>query len=298
MPRFQKILVPTDFSPYSLRALPYAADLARVNHGRIVLAHFARSRDLPEATRKGLEAIRAGLADLDHDVIVEASDPVKGIVDVAQREGVDLIVMATHGRTGLARALMGSTAEAVVRHALCPVMVMRPDATSVAPSEPLQVRRILAPTDFSPVSLGALDFAAELARAYDAVLDLLTVVDETAYAAGSFLDRPDETDLEKSTVVLLHQRLKTIGQALGVRYGATVAFGVPREAIVAAARDHGADLAVLATHGRTGLSRLVMGSTAEGVVRYATCPVVTLRSRTAPMLERLLESTQLSEQGT
>lgn len=149
---FRTILVPTDFSSCARRAVDYAADLARESNARVVLHHATElplgvqgnERIHPEGAHEAVRvdeyaraAARAHLEDeaerIGGDVRVvtraELGSTVQSILQAAEELGADLIVMGTHGRTGLRRGLMGSVAERVVRSAPCPVLTLRLDET-------------------------------------------------------------------------------------------------------------------------------------------------------------------------
>lgn len=134
-----KILFATDFSTVSDQALNYAAALARDNRAKLIITHVAElpkaygagemyygvpEPDLDELSRM-LQAVIPKNPPVDHEYRLVKGDPAREIVDLAQREKVDLIVMSTHGRTGLNRMLMGSVAEAVIRHAPCAVLALK-----------------------------------------------------------------------------------------------------------------------------------------------------------------------------
>ncbi len=135
------------------------------------------------------------------------------------------------------------------------------------------IKRILVPVDFSPASLAGLQYAIELGKPFDAVVTILFVV-EPLYSAGDMgllLEEGQRRGREE--LDRLEQRLKK----RGVECRAMVQIGTPYQVIADAAVRQKADLIVMATHGRTGLSHLVMGSVAERVVRTARCPVLTVR---------------------
>ena len=132
------ILCPTDFSPPSIEALVQAASLARRFGGRLIIVHVEKPPpfydDLPpvEEQLRYRDELLACLHEVavperdvpfDHKLLV--GDPAAAIVRLAKEEKVDLIVMGTHGRSGLSRALLGSVAEAVVRRAPCPVLMVK-----------------------------------------------------------------------------------------------------------------------------------------------------------------------------
>ena len=142
------ILLPTDFSECARRAVPVAANLARLLHAHVICLHVvepvvppagwapmagtpavADLGELPdEPAREELPAFSRGeeFEGLDVEDVVAHGEPAAEIVRVARERGVGLIVISSHGRTGLGRILFGSTAESVVRHAHCPVLVVKP----------------------------------------------------------------------------------------------------------------------------------------------------------------------------
>lgn len=146
----------------------------------------------------------------------------------------------------------------------------------------MKIRRILVPVDFSATSLRALDRAIDFGRPFDAELLILFVVEPVFYAGLADLDGTSD-----NLQALLRSQQRAGGQELArlaaqlkkrrVRFRTRVAIGQPWVVIVDEAKKSKAALIVMATHGRTGLSHLFMGSVAEKVVRSATCPVLTLR---------------------
>jgi nucleotide-binding universal stress UspA family protein len=141
------ILFPTDFSGPSLAAFPVACALARDCVARLIVLHVAlppvgnevlEVRKEPEEYYEGLWAALRALKVPAQNVCVEhqlgEGDPARVIVDVAQDTGAGLIVMSTHGRTGLGRLLMGSVAEQVLRNALCPVLTVKTPLLEIPPA--------------------------------------------------------------------------------------------------------------------------------------------------------------------
>ncbi len=147
-PRLHKILLPTDFSGCANYALPYAAEIARATKATIVCVHVVEpvvpavgytglaepmpiadiSEQLEDSAERQLPQLAEceACAGLNVEEIIVHGDAAAEIVRVAAEEKVDLIVISSHGRTGLGRMIFGSTAEAVVRHANCPVLVVKP----------------------------------------------------------------------------------------------------------------------------------------------------------------------------
>jgi len=179
------ILVPVDLSPASLRPLAWAKFLARRSSGKIHLGHVyefafpisaatpplpASAGEIEERLRDHLEALarKAGLRDATLHLREGQASPE--ICDLAEELRADLMVISTHGRTGWDRALLGSTAERIVRHAPCPVLVTR------RRQKPVQLRQIAVPVDFSDCASQGLRYAVDLAQSFGAKLTLLNIV--------------------------------------------------------------------------------------------------------------------------
>jgi universal stress protein A len=144
----------------------------------------------------------------------------------------------------------------------------------------MEIRRILAPTDFSELSKQGLQSALELAEAFGAKLLLLYVVEPPPYPVEgivpSHLGATMLDDLERQATNDLAQMLSET-QASNMDVARRVVVGIPYRKIIDVAEEEKIDLIVMTTHGRTGLSHLVMGSVAEKIVRTAPCPVLTIR---------------------
>lgn len=135
--QLKRILVPVDFSDCSTKALQYAIPLARQFGAELTLLYMLQSYPvvtdaLPvpvesiEDAQRDIEELRAKIGDdIPSRALARVGDPHVGIIDTAKELNIDLIILSTHGRTGLERVLLGSTAEKVVRHAGCPVLVVR-----------------------------------------------------------------------------------------------------------------------------------------------------------------------------
>ncbi|MDX1530735.1 MAG: universal stress protein, partial [Rhodothermales bacterium] len=190
MLQIQTLLFPTDLSACAERAFAHASHLAQASGARVHALHvrppgtpaLQSGTLLPLSLADVADDLRlpeggAGSSGPDAADVVEAQvereNEVEAILDYARAHEADLIVMGTHGRRGLDRALAGSVAERVVREASCPVLTVRhcPEAA---------VHRVLVPTDFSGRAREAAAYAVELAKAYGARLELLHVVEEAA----------------------------------------------------------------------------------------------------------------------
>lgn len=289
---FKKILCPIDFSPGADRALRLAVRLAGESGAQLVIAHAwyippsAYSIEAPFPTflidqlvddaRKGLaaalhDATAAGVKQVSTTLLEGL--PWSSITRELETADFDLCVVGTHGRTGLARVVLGSVAEKVVRHARCSVMTVRPDG------ELLPFRHALVPTDFSEYGQRAVDLAAELVPPTGTITVFHAVELPVAYTNEfPFADIVRELDLEalaaidKTLVTLRKQTTATVRSAVRVGYPGG-------EILQALDDDRTIDLVVIGSHGRTGLSRALLGSVAEKIVRHARCPVLVARKR-------------------
>jgi nucleotide-binding universal stress UspA family protein len=200
------------------------------------------------------------------------------ITSYAEEEAVDLIVMGTHGRRGLRRLALGSVAEEVVREAPCAVMTVREETRP----KPQAIDRMLVPVDFSDVTTTLAERATALAAAYDAAVDLVHVVEPmpSVTTMGEGWVGPE---LIPQLVDQAGKELERLAEAVGaeVPVATHVSQGPPASAILDTAADRESDLIAMASHGRTGLERVMLGSVTARVVRRAECPVVTLRAAKA-----------------
>jgi len=293
--RFKSLLVPTDFSKCSLVAVKYADQLAGANDGSIDLLNVLDPERIPEGLRmphadwealmvrnafRSLEQIaREQIADLTpvHSE-VRIGSSYGEICAAAEHHNADLIVIGTHGRVGLKRLFLGSTAELVVRHAPCSVLTVH--ELDANPSGEWMPKRILVPVDFSHCSNEAIRAAISLARQFQASLNLVHVI-PAHYANGEY-DSVNytllETELREAAQKDLADLTRTIA-AEGLKVGSQILLGRQGTQIIETAQAHKSDLIIISTHGRTGLKNVLLGSVTEQVVRHATCPVLTLRGQ-------------------
>jgi nucleotide-binding universal stress UspA family protein len=228
--------------------------------------------------RAYLQAQAAGLQKNGCTVAVEVrSGPVADtILAFAEASAADLIAMSTHGRGGLSRAVMGSVADRVVRSGRLPVLVRR--AAEGAPRG-FNLRRLLVPVDSTPLAEEALVHAQRLAAACDAEVLLLYVWDNMGYQLGSFPEnelgakKQEEHAAAKFYIIETTHRL----QKQGVRARWKLLSGPISQCIVDTAHSSGADLVVMATHGLTGISRMVEGSISDEVLHATQVPLLLVR---------------------
>ena len=200
-------------------------------------------------------------------------------MNYAREQEVDLVVMGTHGRTGLSHFLLGSVAEKVIRHVSCPVITLRYDHGDLEAVK--DIKRIVVPIDFSAYSKQALGYAVTLAKAFQATLELLHVIEDQVHPAyyvtgdtSIFNIIPDlrERSIDAMKEFVEREIPKQIEHTFHVREGRT------HSEIIKFAEEQNADLIAIATHGLSGLDYLLLGSTTEKVVRKAKTPVLSVRA--------------------
>lgn len=294
MSTFRTILFAADFSERSRSPYRVACSLARHSQGRLIVLHAvvpvlfgepsgpegtpALPVFFPTDTPTHRAELTAQLRQfyppcpsvaIEHHV--RDGDAAEELLRAAHEIGAELIVLGTHGRSGLDRLLAGSVAETVLRRAECPVLAYRTRAVA-AEEEPEtdKLRLVLHPTDFSEAAKPALQVARSLAQDEGAMLLLLRVVPPNHSA-----------DLEHDWEALQETRSHLVGGGPGGSSPVEVRLveGDPAAEIQRTAGEVGAGLIVMGTHGRTGLPRLLMGSVAETVVREAACPTLVVKAR-------------------
>lgn len=268
----RRILFPTDYAPCADRAFAHASFLAGRLGAELHVLHVDPVTG-PATARAFTYEVPDGVARV--DVTVRASSPAQAIVRAARE--ADLVVMGTHGRRGVQRVALGSTAEQVLRGADCPVLAVGIDAKRTTP---MSVERILVPVDFSDSSGPALAIAGALAGFYHARVDAL----HAAYLP----DLPDIYGLGlqfSATYPAIVSRSREALRSLLARFvdaphrgHATIQVSPPVPTILEAAEGDEVGLVVMPTHGRTGLERLAQGSVAAAVLRRAPCAVLALPS--------------------
>lgn len=297
------ILVSTDFSAPAAEAENLAANLARQSGARLILLHVIADSDyvvgevlgvtggIAERFRAQARAAMQGALEERLAALRATGVEVEGlladgragdcIVETAKLRAADLIVLSTHGRRGWRRMLLGSVAERVVRQASCPVLTVHAHAKAAG-------GKIVVPTDFSPPAAKALQYAEHFARLSGAALTLVHIFEVGAVGPGLPGDPAFEFsgpevqaayDTAREEIWKRLQSLAAEVTARGVRAEPLLLHGNPAEQIASAAEHQHASLIVVSTHGWSGWRHFVLGSTAEAVVRLATCPVLVVREQ-------------------
>lgn len=276
----KNILFATDFSPASEAVLPYARAMARSYDAQLVIAHVVAPGVIPveppvvvnmvDLAEREMEQLQLSeqLDGIRHKEVV-SEGPVWVVIErLMEEHDIDLIIVGTHGRTGLKKLILGSTAEEIFRQAPCPVLTVGPEVTAQQRRSP-EIRNILFATDFSEDCPGSLKQALTMAQQTNARLLMLTVA-----------ERPAPTDPE---VVIngLHEKLASLVPPGTAQIETLVEFGRPAERILDVAQQFNVDMIVLGAHRPAMLTNRFM-DIAYKVACEAPCPVLTCNALVQP----------------
>lgn len=301
MVQIERLLVPTDFSEASSHALPHALEIARKFKAEVIMIHVRTpfpgssgqpeheffdgakyeayvERELEERSKEAGPEIQIRTA-VKHNI-----SAASGILEFAQENDMDMVVMGTHGGSALAHFFLGSVAEKVVRYSPVPVLTVAPSRSDYR--QDAVYKRILVPFDFSKHSRDAAKSAKLISDRYGARLQVVYVIEQEvlpghhrAWKESVSRDAPElAAEAEKALVDGLGEAgIHDVEVCVEVGTGD----GKAHTSIVRFAKDHEADLIVMGTHGLSGFERMLLGSTTERVVRIAPCPVLTLHLHNA-----------------
>ncbi len=280
------VLMATDFSRYSNLALNFGLELAHdyqaqayvvsvIPTDEILLAGPDAYIAAKDATRRDLLELKAELArkcsyveGKDYHLYMLEGAVADAILNFAGQRQIDLIVVATHGRSGLGKMLMGSVAEKVFRQSPVPVLTLGPRVNQAGYRKML--RNILVPVDFTAASERAVRYAAALARERQASLTALHVL-----SSAEMKKVPDRARVEQGIKTKLADLLGR--EADGIPHTIRIETGRIQTAILETADKIGADLLVMGVRPWTGILDRLMWPHAYEVVRESPCPVVTVR---------------------
>lgn len=285
---YTRILVPTDGSEVATSAARAAVALAAQFDADLHAVHVVESEPYPvgfgdamdELARRGEEAVEtiadwadeAGV-DLTTAVLEDVESVPHAILSYTDENDVDLVVMGTHGRSGLGRALLGSVTEMTLRKSSVPVLTVHDETTPDTTFD-----SVLVPFDGSSGAESALDHALALAQTTGATLHVLNVVDHGIMAggdvdAGIVLDALEAQGKQALDDVAERVRAEGVDVA-----EPTVRVGSPFREILSYADEHEIDCLVMGTRGRSGLDRVLLGSVTERVIRQSDVPVIATKS--------------------
>jgi len=284
---YENILIPYDGSEGAAEVLHHASEIAHwadatlnvlyvadttrdsvtVIEGQAVDVLEQEGEDIVEEAATTLETLGVS-----YDTDVVQGNPAPTIVEYAERYDQDLVVMATHGREGASRYLLGSVSEKVVRLSSVPVLTarMQPDETLEFPYE-----NILIPTDGSTAATNAAEYIVDLAASLDATVHVLSVVDDSALGSDvrSTISGKESEQAATDAVETVVSEAETHGVTNTIRH---IEHGAPAEVILDCIESNDIHAVGMGTTGRRGTDRILLGSVAEKTVRSASVPVITV----------------------
>jgi nucleotide-binding universal stress UspA family protein len=298
----KNILFATDFSEASEAALPYAAAISRRYGSQLHLAHIispasfiVASEPLGPVTidsiheavyanaRRQMEALASQLNTVPHQIHIREGGVEEALSEIIRTREIDLLIVGTHGRTGVEKLVLGSKAEEVLRQVTCPVLTVGPkiagraklpvfegEGKELTPVE-ISVRQIVYATDFSRESLAAAPFATSLAQEFQAKLTLLHVIEKFEDIGR----RPRPIDIALQRL----EKLVPEEASLWCSPKPSVQLGPPADCILQEALESSADLIVLGVKsaaGHLGAATHLPWATAHKVIAQAHCPVLTI----------------------
>jgi nucleotide-binding universal stress UspA family protein len=275
----RKILCPVDFSSHSELALRTAGEFAAAFDAELIILHAQRfepplyftasqTAALRAQLRRGLRAARKFLEDFAEKQlpagvsrsyeIIEA-DPAPAILDAAKKSAAGLIVMGTHGRTGLTKIRLGSVTETVLRQVMIPIATLGPHVAPLPAGR--RTHRILCPVDYSELARTAFGYAVTLAQRFGAELVITHVVE-------------DESSVGPASEALCDWVPADIRQQCSINE--IIRYGEPAAQILEELKRSGADLLVIGAAPRSALEAALFGSTTEMLIRNAPSPVLSV----------------------
>jgi len=277
--KLDNVLVATDFSDASKQAVLYATSLARRHGSKLFVTNVVTSRSesaLMDGWRTGQQEIMKQLLanrldGIEHELIVRSGDIWKVLAQLIAERKIDLVVIGTHGRTGVRKLILGSVAENIFRQAPCPVMTLGPSISGQDPE--FGAERILAATGFAAHSLFAVRYAIAFAQDLRSSLALLHVVTYGCEGSGDAkVSQRDECLARLHALIPAHVQLASEPFFL-------VEFGSAPEKILETATAWNANLIVLGLHRVQDASRRqTTWAKAYEIVCKANCPVLTVRA--------------------
>ena len=285
---FENVLVATDLSPLSEPALLWAKAIARRYGSELYVTHVISPSEtalvppeywgstqeaIEEAVAREMEGLDTNLRGVAHKILLQHGGVWESISAAVEKFKIDLVVMATHGREGLGRALLGSVAEEVFRRVPCPVLTVGPKVTAQVIGGP-EFKQILLATNFGVESLAAVRYAVSLAQEFKTGLTLLNVMDEKDF------EPPADPQ------VVLQNRMGRLRQLIPhdaepwCEPQLLMEFGNAPDQILRAAQQGNVDLIVLGakSSGYGGTATHLAPATTHTVVSHATCPVMLVRA--------------------
>jgi nucleotide-binding universal stress UspA family protein len=295
--QFRAIVCATDFSEHSNRTIPYGVAIAREFGAKLYLCHVIDLTALTiygefqidpvgQQTRIRQEAHEQLEKMLEHhripwEPLLAVGQPAAEITRLVEEKGIDLVVSATRGRSGLKRLILGSVTQRLMRTLSCPLLAVQgPEPGLIDPGTTgIRLKKILIGCDFSEDSVLALNYGLSLAQEFESEVHLIHVMEPPVYHD---LLKPSEQTQDMALTDVLKEKLERLvpGEArLWCSLQAEILRGQPYEELVAYAHVQDMDMIVLGVRGYGLVRSFLMGSTTDRVVRNAPCSVLTVSAQ-------------------
>jgi nucleotide-binding universal stress UspA family protein len=297
---YKKLLVPLDGSKLAEVALPYAEELAGRLGSRVDLFYVSESTNIVD--QHNSQFYLKNKADAIKDIIklyskefdrnqetrvasvLETGHPAEKIIEYAEKEDIGMTIMSTHGRSGVLRWTLGSVADKVVRGTRKPVMLIRAKNARSDIHDKKLLSKMLVPLDGSREGETVIPHVAELANRLKAEVNLIQVlpVGYQLVATGDYIaytDKQMESDKASAKKYLGNLETQLKKNDVNVKTIIKLKNVNAAEEIIAFADEIKADVVVMATHGRSGIGRWVLGSTAERVLHDGNTPIMLVRAQ-------------------
>ena len=286
----RNVLIATDFSHHSNQALNLGLELARGYRANAYVVFVVPGDEFmiagPDAYAAAKDAARRDLLELkaelretnryiegkDYHLFMLEGDVAQAILDFAHQKEVDMVVVGTHGRSGLGRVLIGSVAERIFRESPAPVLIVGPHVNRSARAGP--PKTILVPVDFTTASEQAARYAVAMVKEHDATLTMLHVIERW----------PTQTQADRARLMqALREKVENLirEEAKGLQCSFRIEVGRLVETVLYTANGIEADLLVMGVRPRTAVLNRLMWPHAYEIVRQAACPVLTVRGNIA-----------------
>jgi nucleotide-binding universal stress UspA family protein len=281
---FEKILVPLDGSELAEQAIPYVEWLARKSNSEVIFitvcfAGDPLERAMTEYIERRAEKIQS-LGMKTRAACIEG-EPATAIIDFAVKSDVNLIVISTHGRTGVSHWPLGSIANKVVQRSNIPVFLVRSSRAGKTPADK-ELRKILVTLDGSRFSEAIIPYVERLARVMGSEVVLLRVMEPAkiprlaSYADVEKYEKDFAAKLEREARRYLEKK-KTALASKGIKANSALLEGKPVETILQYAEDNSVNLIALTTHGFSGITKWAYGSVASRVIEGSSKPTLLVR---------------------
>ncbi|MBE2224603.1 MAG: universal stress protein [Anaerolineae bacterium] len=283
---YKNILVPLDGSELAERVVPAAVSLAEAMAGSVTLLTVVAKKPGADVNLVA-KAIQTGQFEADLylrsvrkrflpslvgiETAVVTGKPDKAIIEYAREHAIDLIIMSTHGRSGITRWSFGRTADKVLRRSPCPTVILRSEHVI----KPDQFKRILLPLDGSRLAERVLEPAMEMVKAIGVELFLLQVVEKGSFYGFGHDEAHVDEEVDAAITYLAELRERAIPPEVTVHTHAAV--GSAADVIVDYAAEQAIDLILVSSRGNSGFDSWMFGSVAEKVMKGAPCAILVIR---------------------